>query len=450
MPSNRNIDHLITSQKWLIDATWGMAQLSKYLSDIDLIEAGASVSDLGYKAMKQEAALIVADRYAQRWGESPEDAELINHVKMIGVMQPYGGMCSYGASDWAEFLQAGDRNPRVVAHILEIDSGGGAVSAGAMMHEAVKSLKKPVYVLGNMIGSAAYLTAAAADKIYLSSEFAEAGSIGVMLSLDGEFLEWYKANVIDLYSTKSPEKNKEWRSILKGDFKGITQELDETAEIFHSKVLEFRPGVNKNTLKGDMFKASTAIEMGLVDGITNMNGLVEQISKDLNLSKSETASVNTPATIYDEEDDEEMAVIQTQKSDNNMFKFDKLANQLLRVLGISVTSNEAGMDDATDQLEAMEPVANQITKATTDLTAKVADLEGRLTNVLADVAVAKVLAEKVTSLEAKIVTLEGENKTLSDRLLGYEQESSGGNDSNNQLNSLQKFEAAFDGFVKLP
>jgi hypothetical protein len=43
--------------------------------------------------------------------------------------------------------------------------------------------------------------------------------------------------------------------------------------------------------------------------------------------------------------------------------------------------------------------------------------------------------------------LSAENKTLSERVLGYEAEGSGDNSANDKLNSIQKFEALYDGFV---
>ena len=445
MPSNKIIDNLITSSEWLIDINWGMRQLSKYLSDVELIEKGVSVRELGYDATKKPASeIVLADRWEQHWSRADgKNDQFINYVQIIGVMQPYGGMCSYGADDWSNFLTSADAKADVVAHIVDIDSGGGAVSAGAMMYETMKSLKKPVYVIGNFIGSAAYLTAAPAKKVYLKSDFAEAGSIGVMLSLDKEFVTWYQENVIDIYSEKSPNKNFEWREILKGNYKPITQELNDTADLFHSKVLLHRPQVSKEMLKGDMVKAAKAIETGLVDGVRSMDELIQEIGNDLNLSAKQEKSLEDQVS-----SDEEMNLLKTTE---NMTVFDKLANQLLRVLGISVTSTEAGMEQAATQLEAMEPVANQITAATADLTAKITNLEGRLTEALGSIAASNVtsnaLASKVTELEGKVADLSAENKTLSERVLGYEAEGSGSNADNDQLKSIAKFEATYDGFV---
>jgi protease-4 len=445
MPSNKIIDNLITSSEWLIDINWGMRQLSKYLGEIELLEKGVSIKELGYEATKRAASeIVLADRWEQNYERREgKSNQFINYVQIIGVMQPYGGMCSYGADDWSNFLTTADAKSDVVAHIVDIDSGGGAVSAGAMMYETMKSLKKPVYVLGNFIGSAAYMTAAPAKKIYLKSDFAEAGSIGVMLSLDKEFVTWYRENVIDIYSEKSPNKNLEWREILKGNYKPITQELNETADLFHSKVLLHRPQVSKEMLKGDMVKASKAIETGLVDGIRSLSELVQEIGDELNLSTSQEKSLEDQV-----DSEEEMTVLKTTE---NMTVFDKLANQFLRVLGISVTSTEAGMEQAANQLEAMEPVATQISAVTADLTAKVANLEGRLTEALNGLSTANVasasMASKITELETKMTELSAENKTLSERVLGYEAEGSGDNSANDKLNSIQKFEALYDGFV---
>lgn len=447
MPSNKIIDNLITSSEWLIDINWGMRQLSKYLSDVELIEKGVSVKELGYQSTKKPASeIVLADRRDQRWSrEEGKNDQFINYVQIIGVMQPYGGMCSYGADDWSSFLMSADAKADVVAHIVDIDSGGGAVSAGAMMYETMKSLKKPVYVIGNFIGSAAYMTAIPAKKVYLKSDFAEAGSIGVMLSLDKEFVSWYQENVIDIYSEKSPNKNFEWREILKGNYKPITQELNDTADLFHSKVLLHRPQVSKEMLKGDMVKAAKAIESGLVDGVRTMDELIQEIGNDLNLSQSQEKSLQDQV-----DSEEDMHIIKTTE---NMTLYDKLANGLLRIIGLSVPSTEAGMEEAAAQLATMQPVAEQISAATANLTAKVANLEGRLTEALNSMATEKVastaLASKVTELETKVTELSAENKTLSERVLLTEHgEGSGDNGKNEQLSSIAKFEAAYnDGFV---
>jgi ClpP class serine protease len=158
MPSNKIIDNLITSSEWLIDINWGMRQLSKYLGEIELLEKGVSIKELGYEATKRAASeIVLADRWEQNYERREgKSNQFINYVQIIGVMQPYGGMCSYGADDWSNFLTTADAKSDVVAHIVDIDSGGGAVSAGAMMYETMKSLKKPVYVLGNFIGCCLY------------------------------------------------------------------------------------------------------------------------------------------------------------------------------------------------------------------------------------------------------------------------------------------------------
>ncbi|ALU25253.1 hypothetical protein [Myroides odoratimimus] len=92
------------------------------------------------------------------------------------------------------------------------------------------------------------------------------------------------ANVIEEYSTKSPNKNKAIRELLNGNpEQWIKEELDPIAEEFIADVKSKRKDIKEEVFTGSTYGPSKAQEMGLVD---NLGTLKEVVNSLFNTNKN--------------------------------------------------------------------------------------------------------------------------------------------------------------------
>jgi len=100
-----------------------------------------------------------------------EGDQVIPRNILKGVVSKGSGFCGpSGTSALAEKMQMDDENPRVSAHILEIDSPGGAVDGTPEFASIMAGMKKPVVsFVDNMAASAAYWIASQTSHIVTNS-----------------------------------------------------------------------------------------------------------------------------------------------------------------------------------------------------------------------------------------------------------------------------------------
>ena len=267
---NRQVE-LLFSENLMIDVDFGINALNTYLSEIALLQAGATFADLGFSERRE----------AQR----PLNLNNIAMLRLSGVMRLEDSLSTLGVRSLADYIQAADQDPDIRGILLDVNSGGGEAVAGSYLKDAIESASKPVVVHGHFVGSAAYLAALAADEIILSSEMAKAGSIGAMITINKEMLQAYKERFIDVYATQSKDKNKEFREAMNGDMSFIQKSIDKAADIFQDTVLQYRKIKDKDkALSGSMFYAKEAKALGLVDGIGGIGYAVKRLRSHINYS----------------------------------------------------------------------------------------------------------------------------------------------------------------------
>lgn len=202
-------------------------------------------------------------------------------LDLNGFMSSEDGLCSYGAKSFANTLLAYKNVSNVIGAKINIDSGGGEAMAGHIIHNAIKEFGKPVVSFVYNAGSAAYLAASASKYIVAANQNSRIGSIGAMMSISKKFLEKYGEDIIDIYPASSPDKNKEFNSLLQGDDGPMKEMLTKSVDIFHKIVKQNRP-LNKDiegTLKGGMFFAEDAKRRGLIDFIGSNEFALTKIKK---------------------------------------------------------------------------------------------------------------------------------------------------------------------------
>jgi ClpP class serine protease len=292
MISNRKIDDIIFSGDWRIHMPFALQALDAYLDDLELLEKGVPLSELGL-SKKREASLpdIFAPtaRGYQMFANSDGKRSSLKSdlpkksfaiLKLSGVMRADDGLSSYGMDSFSEWLYQIDNNPNIAGTLIKGRSGGGEKMAGQILKNAIADTKKPVVVLGDVLGSAAVEGTLPADEVIASGTSSEFGSIGVYASIDKRIVEMYKKNIEDIYADASEHKNLEWREYIKGNITPLKFKLNNEAKSFKDEVLKYRPqvGAYQDTFKGGMFDAKEAKKRGLIDGIGSFNYALSRLA----------------------------------------------------------------------------------------------------------------------------------------------------------------------------
>lgn len=288
---NRGIEKILCYSQLCIDEGYGIRYLNQYLSDLQLLRAGAPYASLGISDRRQKQAsavislqsgspVVISDNYLIK-NERLTPVGSIALLRLEGVMTSEDDASSYGVQYTIGQLRAAYSNQNISAIILETNSGGGEVTAMQMLVSALKERNKPVIGFGHFVASAAYGTLAETDEVIASNEGAEFGSIGAVLTLDKEFLQFYKDTFAAFYGENAPLKNEVFRAALDGNFTPAQERANKATDDFQAAVTAMRPltggeAYKKTTLSGAMFGAAEAKRRGLIDGIGNMNYAVKR------------------------------------------------------------------------------------------------------------------------------------------------------------------------------
>ena len=286
MLSNRNLDSLILNSEWAIEESFARKEINLYLSYLDLIEKGVALSDLQLHNTKQQQKpyIIGSSGTSHDLRASNVDRKSIAIINLFGTMRVDGNWCSYGIRDTADWIEQSNANPKIGGILIVANSGGGEVAAGHMLLSAIRDTRKPIVVHAETLASAAVHGTLAATEIVAANDGSRIGSIGVFASISKKALKFYEENITDIYSSKSSQKNEEWRALLAGDPSLIVRDLDKTAEIFQSDVIKFRPEVAKSqeALAGKLFFAQEAKGIGLVNSVGSRKHALNRLRWHIN------------------------------------------------------------------------------------------------------------------------------------------------------------------------
>jgi len=227
---------------------------------------------------------VLQGRYDFGSGKSEKEPKQEDTTPRVEVMKIRGvisrdGWCSYGTESLANQLLEMAKKPYIYSIILDIHSGGGEAQAPRYLTEAinrVREQKKVVAYINNMACSAAYNIASSCEEIILSNAMAQVGSIGTFFSMTS-YAKYYEKQGIDIfevYATKSTEKNKPIRELLKGNPDAMVEQVDMYNEDFLATVQKYRPNIREEALNGAVYFGQKAIDMGLADRIDTLYNIV--------------------------------------------------------------------------------------------------------------------------------------------------------------------------------
>ncbi len=187
------------------------------------------------------------------------------------------------SQDIVGIIQEAEKNDKIKAIFLEVDSYGGEPVAGEEVSNAIKYAKKPTVALIRGAGaSAAYLAATGANKIF-ASKYSDVGGIGVTSSYvenvrknKNEGLDYVSLSVGKFKDTGDPNRSlsPEEKNLIMRDgniiYNNFVTRVAENRKIDIKKVAKLADG---STMLGEM-----ALKSGLIDQIGNQYN-VEQYLK---------------------------------------------------------------------------------------------------------------------------------------------------------------------------
>jgi protease-4 len=211
---------------------------------------------------------------------APENSVAI--IRINGAITKYDQDCGpAGMATKANLLKRCYNNPNIKGIVLSIDSGGGEGYAGLLMQEAISGRNKGVAAfVDDFACSAAYGIAAACDTITLNNALCEVGSVGTYCTVVDYAGYWEKQGIklIEVYASKSKDKNRDYYEALKGNLEPLRKRCDTFNEEFIRSIAKFREGkiaVDESVwATGKVFYAPEALQLGLADEIGTLDDVV--------------------------------------------------------------------------------------------------------------------------------------------------------------------------------
>ncbi|HEX5748443.1 MAG TPA: signal peptide peptidase SppA [Archangium sp.] len=198
-----------------------------------------------------------------------------------------GGEAIAGAETVALALERAQRDPKVAAIVLRVDSGGGDILASELMYRAVLEAKKhkPVIAsMGDVAASGGYYAAMAADEIW-ASPTTLTGSIGVFYfkpALRGLLGDKLGVNQETISRSPMADVLDSWRPWTEAEQKAVQAWVDSAYDDFITQVSVERK-LDKARVdaiaRGRVWAGSAAKERGLVDGLGGLVDAVEAARK---------------------------------------------------------------------------------------------------------------------------------------------------------------------------
>lgn len=255
-----------------------------------LLERGITKEDASKRSEAEPIPVLLSTgekeaKSGNDFADAPKDSTAI--IPIHGTLLKYGTYCSYGTTELADIIRQAADSQNISSVLLDIDSGGGSVDAIAPLVAAVQyaqSRGKSVVAHCDLCASAAYYIASYCDEIIASNQISsEFGSIGVMMSFP-DYAKYYEregVTVHTIYSNLSDYKNAPFEMAKAGKYEMIKEEeLDPLARDFQESVKANRGNKLRldtaGLLRGRMFYAKDAINVGLADSIGTLEFAVQR------------------------------------------------------------------------------------------------------------------------------------------------------------------------------
>ncbi len=224
------------------------------------------------------------------WGGGEEQIAL---VRVEGIIT--------SSEEITKILARSEKNDRIKAILLRIDSPGGAVVPSQEIYDAVKKIrelgeKKVVTSMGTVAASGGYYIASASNFV-MANPGTLTGSLGVIMELPNieGLLQKVGVETIVIKSGPNKDAGSPFRKMTTEEKALFQNLLDDVHDQFIKAVAEGRslPVEEVKTLAdGRIFTGRQAKTVGLVDGLGNLEDAVQK-AKELAGIRGEAEVVET-------------------------------------------------------------------------------------------------------------------------------------------------------------
>jgi ClpP class serine protease len=336
--------------KWAIDPQFALSALPMLENILaGQIEMTAENEQKPLVAMHVDAATGVRRSYS--WNEAPDGSVAI--VSVYGSLMKHDAECGpVGMNTLGERIKKANSLPNISAIVLDIDSPGGTVDGTSDFASIVKNSAKPVVAFVNgLAASAALWVASSAREVIANDQFAEIGSVGVLMSfwdvIPAMEREGYRFHQI--VSSLSDDKVKEFNDLRAGKYENYRKYiLDPLAVEFQNVIRANRPNVTDEHLTGKVFFARDVMGI-LVDAIGTLESA---ISRAAELASVEPVSKPTPK--------------QKQSAKQTNPNHTMITTKLNAALGVTLESVDGVISLNAEQVETVEAVLAQGETASTE------------------------------------------------------------------------------------
>jgi signal peptide peptidase SppA len=247
-----------------------------YQDNIDSYPSDNSFDDTSYSSEESNCSVLGINLHGY----------LATYITSDGIKASNYSSDVVASEDIVAKIEDANKNEKIKAIIIEVDSSGGSPVAGEEIATAVKDSQKPVVAFIRDIGaSSAYWAISSADKIFASKN-SDVGSIGVTLS----FLNNANKNIKDGYvyeelssgkykNSGSPDKplTEEERALFMRDinvmYNNFIKTISENRKIPLDKVKSFSDG---STVLGEQAKS-----LGMIDEIGGLKEVQKYLEEKI-------------------------------------------------------------------------------------------------------------------------------------------------------------------------
>lgn len=220
---------------------------------------------------------------------STEADDLFSDSSPIAVVEVNGAIMK--SKDIVQRLTKAEKDKKVKAIIVRVNSPGGAVGPTQEIYEEIRRIDKkiPVYSsFGSIAASGGYYIGAATRKIYANAGTLT-GSIGVIMNFANleklyEFVKMdpyiIKAGKYKDIGSANRKMKAEERELMQNMISGVHKQfIDDILKVRHKRV----KGDIWEHAQGQIYSGEEALKIGLVDELAGLYEAGRRIHKELNL-----------------------------------------------------------------------------------------------------------------------------------------------------------------------
>lgn len=210
---------------------------------------------------------------------------------------------TYNHRNFLSMLRHASQDHLVDGIIIRINSPGGGVVESAEIHDLILEIqeeyRKPVYIsMASLAASGGYYIAAPADKIF-ANEATITGSLGVIMQAINvsELADNLGIRTETIKSGPYKDIMSSMREMTEAEREILQSIIDDSYEKFVDVIANGRQIATKEVRKladGRIYSGKQALDLGLVDGIGNIDVVIDVMRQDIGRGDIDVVKYEAP------------------------------------------------------------------------------------------------------------------------------------------------------------